>query len=129
MLVLSRKNDQAVVVGGADRFENILKVTVVAINAGSVRLGFETNRDVPVHREEVWLRIVAGRAREPPACFAGSIASSCADGNAPVLSGMGKEGARNPARDGRQETRKSRRALEPAQQARTLKGRGKQGAK
>lgn len=60
MLVLSRKNDQAVVIGGADRSENLLRVTVLSIRNGSVRLGFEGNTDVVVHREEVWERIRAG---------------------------------------------------------------------
>ena len=60
MLVLSRKTQQSVVVGGSDCFERILKVTVLAINGGSVRLGFEAAADVPVHRAEVWERIVAG---------------------------------------------------------------------
>jgi carbon storage regulator CsrA len=90
MLVLSRKNNQAVVVGGADGFENSLKVTVLDVSGRSVRLGFETNREVAVHREEVWLRIVAGRAREPPVGFAGPTESSGADGSARMLSGTGK---------------------------------------
>lgn len=57
MLVLSRKPLEAVVVGGADGFEKLLKVTVLEIKHGSVRLGFEVAEDVPVHRGEVWERI------------------------------------------------------------------------
>lgn len=60
MLVLSRKSQESVVVGGAGRFERLLKVTVLEINAGKVRLGFEVDADVPVHRLEVWERIRAG---------------------------------------------------------------------
>ena len=101
MLVLSRKIDQAVVVGGEGRFEDILKVTVLGIRGGIVRLGFKTNRDVPVHREEVWLQISADRAREPPGGSAGRTASSGADGNAPVLPEREMEGARNHRRSGR----------------------------
>ena len=56
-MVLSRKNDEAVVIGGSDGFERMIKVTVVGIKNGHVRLGFEADADVPVHRLEVWERI------------------------------------------------------------------------
>ncbi len=61
MLVLSRKNREAVMVGGADGFQHLLKVTVLEIKGQSVRLGFEVDKSVPVHRWEVWeqLRLVA----------------------------------------------------------------------
>ena len=57
MLVLSRKRQESVVVGGTEGFERVLKVTVLEIRGGSVRLGFEADADVPVHRAEVWQRI------------------------------------------------------------------------
>ena len=57
MLVLSRKTEESVVVGGDERFEPMLKVTVLEINGGSVSLGFEASKDVPVHRQEVWEQI------------------------------------------------------------------------
>jgi carbon storage regulator len=57
MLVLSRKNDEAVVIGGSVDFARMIKVTVLAIKNGHVRLGFEADADVPVHRLEVWERI------------------------------------------------------------------------
>ena len=57
MLVLSRKPKESVVVGGADRFERLLKVTVLEITGASVRLGFEADDDVPVHRAEVWEKV------------------------------------------------------------------------
>jgi carbon storage regulator len=59
MLVLSRKSQEAVVVGGSGRFERLLKITVLEIRGGNVRLGFEAPADVPVHRWEVWERIRA----------------------------------------------------------------------
>lgn len=63
MLVLSRKTEESVVVGAPSDFERLLKVTVLAIGSRSVRLGFEANKEVPVHRFEVWERIHAnGRA-------------------------------------------------------------------
>ena len=57
MLVLSRKSKESVVVGGSGRFERMLKVTVLEIKNGRVRLGFEADASVPVHRYEVWERI------------------------------------------------------------------------
>jgi len=59
MLVLSRKSQESVAVGGADGFHRLLKVTVLAINGGRVRLGFEADASLPVHRGEVWERIGA----------------------------------------------------------------------
>jgi carbon storage regulator len=66
MLVLSRKLQESVVVGGSDGFERLLKVTVLEINSGKVRLGFEVDRDVPVHRSEVWERIRAEERTDTP---------------------------------------------------------------
>jgi carbon storage regulator CsrA len=63
MLVLSRKCEEVVVVGGPVGFEPLLKITVVEVNGGTVRLGFEARADVPIHRLEVWERI---RARDGP---------------------------------------------------------------
>ena len=59
MLVLTRKSMESVVVGGSGRFERMLKVTVLEIKNGRVRLGFEADASVPVHRSEVWERIRA----------------------------------------------------------------------
>lgn len=62
MLVLTRKSQETVVVGGSDGFQAILKVTVLDVKGGKVRLGFEVAADVPVHRLEVWERIHASGA-------------------------------------------------------------------
>ena len=59
MLILTRKIQESVVVGGSDGFESVLKVTVLEISGGKVRLGFEVDKEVPVHRWEVWERICA----------------------------------------------------------------------
>lgn len=68
MLVLSRKPQESVVVGGSSGFERMLKVTVLQITGGKVRLGFEVDSTVPVHRSEVWERIRhAGSAERPKA--------------------------------------------------------------
>ena len=57
MLVLSRKSQESVVIGGSVHCERLLKVTVLAIDGGKVRLGFDVDADIPVHRQEVWERI------------------------------------------------------------------------
>jgi carbon storage regulator CsrA len=75
MLVLSRKCQEAVVVGGTDGFERQLKVTVLEISRGKVRLGFDVDADVPVHRLEVWERI---RAATPPDSLPGGSAAPVA---------------------------------------------------
>ncbi len=68
MLVLSRKSRESVVVGGADGLHRLLKVTVLDIRGGKVKLGFEVDEDVPVHRWEIWQRIGGGaRSREEAA--------------------------------------------------------------
>lgn len=61
MLVLSRKSRESVVVGGADGIHRLLKVTVLEIRGTNVKLGFEVDADVPIHRSEVWERIQAGQ--------------------------------------------------------------------
>jgi carbon storage regulator CsrA len=66
MLVLSRKSQEAVMVGGAEGFERLLKVTVLDIRGGTVKLGFEVDAAVPVHRYEVWEQIRAGGRPESP---------------------------------------------------------------
>jgi carbon storage regulator CsrA len=57
MLVLARKNSESVVVGASGRFEQLLRVTVLEIRNGTVKLGFEADASVAVHRSEIWERI------------------------------------------------------------------------
>ena len=64
MLVLSRKSYETVVVGGADGLDRLLTVTVLEIGPGKVKLGFEADGSIPVHRGEIWERIQA--AHPPP---------------------------------------------------------------
>jgi len=65
MLVLTRKNQESVIVGGCAGFERMLKVTVIQIEGAKVRLGFEVDKEVPVHRWEVWELICAGNPAAP----------------------------------------------------------------
>lgn len=52
MLVLTRKIGESITIG------TDIKVTVVSIDANQVRLGIDAPRDVIVHREEVYKRII-----------------------------------------------------------------------
>ena len=65
-MVLTRKNQESVVIGSADDFERMLKVTVLEICRGKVKLGFEASSDVVVHRWEIWERIQANRHSDSP---------------------------------------------------------------
>ncbi|MHB1427039.1 MAG: carbon storage regulator [Gemmataceae bacterium] len=63
MLVLTRKSQEMIVIGGADGCECLLKVTVLRIKGDSVVLGFDADDDVAIHRLEVWERIRASGTR------------------------------------------------------------------
>jgi len=90
MLVLSRKNQESVVVGADAGLGSTVKVTVLEICHGSVRLGFEANKDVPVYREEVWERIRSSRRRDPPTGGLDRTGSQNAGQKVGVLSGGGQ---------------------------------------
>lgn len=51
MLVLTRKVGQNITVGDA------VRISVIDIRGRQVRLGVEAPDDMPIHREEVYLRI------------------------------------------------------------------------
>lgn len=62
MLVLSRNKGERIVIG------NNIVLTVVDIRGDRVRLGFEGPTDVPIHREEVFQRLMAETAPNALAC-------------------------------------------------------------
>ena len=64
MLVLKRKAQESVVVGGSDPLLPLLTITVLGISGSSVRLGFQADTALAVHRSEVWQRI---HPTDPPA--------------------------------------------------------------
>ena len=66
MLVLARKSRESIVVGGADKLNQVVRVTVVEVRKGIVKLGFEADNDVAIYREEVWDRIRAERQTPSP---------------------------------------------------------------
>ena len=57
MLVLSRKCEEAVVIGASVGMEPLLTVTVLEVNGSLVKLGFEARRELLIHRFEVWERL------------------------------------------------------------------------
>ena len=57
MLVLTRQIEESVVVGDSDDVDKLIKVTVISVDRGKVRLGFEAAGDVPILRWEVWQRV------------------------------------------------------------------------
>ncbi|HBB72836.1 MAG TPA: carbon storage regulator [Planctomycetaceae bacterium] len=60
MLVLTRKNRESVVIAGPDETQVVLEITILEIEGGRVRLGFQADTRMPIHRREVWDRICNG---------------------------------------------------------------------
>jgi carbon storage regulator len=58
MLVLSRHKGERIVIG------NDIVLTVVEIRGDRVRLGFTGPQEVPIHREEVFQRVIQEQAAE-----------------------------------------------------------------
>jgi len=58
MLVLSRKIGDSIMVG------DDVEITVLEIRSGQVKLGILAPRGVPVHRLEIWRRIITERQSE-----------------------------------------------------------------
>ena len=70
MLVLARKRQEAVVIGAADDMQELVRVTVLEVRGGTVKLGFAADNDVAVYREEVWNRVRAEGQTATPAIIA-----------------------------------------------------------
>lgn len=65
MLILTRKQSQQIHIGEE------IKVRVIEIKGGQVRLGIDAPRRYAIHREEIYLRIQAENAAAAPTRFAG----------------------------------------------------------
>lgn len=52
MLTLTRKVGESVMIG------DDVKVTILAVGATKIRIGFSAPSEIPVHREEVYRKIV-----------------------------------------------------------------------
>jgi carbon storage regulator CsrA len=64
MLVLTRKKRESVVIGRREDLGATVVVTVLEITAGRVRLGFQSDAGTPIHRPEVWERILNGDGQD-----------------------------------------------------------------
>lgn len=53
MLILMRRKGEAIVIGQKRR----VRLQVLGVDGNVVRIGFEADRDVPIHRAEVYRRI------------------------------------------------------------------------
>lgn len=59
MLILTRRPGEAIRIG------DDVEIYVVAVNGNQIRLGIKAPKSVPVHREEIYARIVAGGNAQP----------------------------------------------------------------
>jgi carbon storage regulator len=66
MLVLSRKQDEKIIIGDS------ITLMVVSIQGDKVRLGIEAPKEVTIHREEVYEAIRQERARQSHDSAAGT---------------------------------------------------------
>ena len=66
MLVLARKSRESVVIAATDDLHELVRVTVIDVCGGRVKLGFKADNDVAIHREEVWERVRAERQAIKP---------------------------------------------------------------
>ena len=57
MLVLSRKLNQSIMVG------DDVRIVVVSVDRDTVKLGIEAPREIPVYREEIWVRIKRDKSK------------------------------------------------------------------
>jgi carbon storage regulator len=62
MLVLTRKKAESIVVFRSDGQDSGIRIVVLEISKGIVKLGIEAPPDVSIHRMEVWDRIKESRA-------------------------------------------------------------------
>ena len=63
MLVLSRKNQQSILIG-----DDIL-ITIVEVGRGRVQIGVTAPNYLPVYREEIVRRMIANGEIEAPECL------------------------------------------------------------
>jgi len=64
MLVLSRFEDEQVIIGTEEDIDNNIVITIVDVRGGKVRLGISAPPNIPIHRKEVWLAIQKEKAEE-----------------------------------------------------------------
>ncbi len=60
MLVLTRSIGERLVIGNGE-----VRISILEIRGNQVRIGIEASKDIPVHREEIYNRIVQTKIEEP----------------------------------------------------------------
>ncbi len=60
MLILTRRVGETVMIG------NDITLTVLGVKGNQVRLGIEAPKEVPVHREEVYARVLQEKSKKDP---------------------------------------------------------------
>jgi carbon storage regulator len=58
MLILTRRIGETLMIG------NDITVTVVGVKGNQIRLGIQAPKDVPVHREEVYVRVLEEKKKD-----------------------------------------------------------------
>ncbi len=61
MLVLTRRIGETIVLGDGE-----VRITVLAVNGGQVKLGVKADESISIHREEIYQRIEQGEAFDKP---------------------------------------------------------------
>lgn len=61
MLILTRRVGETVFIG------DDIKITILGVKGGQVRIGVEAPNEVPVHREEIYQRIQKEKEQQPQA--------------------------------------------------------------
>jgi len=60
MLVLTRRTDESLMIG------NDITVTVLGVRGNQVRIGINAPAKIPVHREEIFVRLYREQVQETP---------------------------------------------------------------
>lgn len=60
MLILTRRMGETLMIGDE------IAVTVLSIKGNQVRLGIQAPKEVPVHREEIYVRVLEERSKNDP---------------------------------------------------------------
>ncbi|MCL5260440.1 MAG: carbon storage regulator CsrA [Gammaproteobacteria bacterium] len=59
MLILTRKFGESIMIG------NSIRITILSTKSGGVRVGIEAPKEISVHREEVFEKILANAKNNP----------------------------------------------------------------
>jgi len=58
MLILTRRIGESLMIGGDNEaIKGLVTVTVLGVKGNQVRIGVQADKEVPVHREEIFNRI------------------------------------------------------------------------